>query len=65
MSIIAVFSGVHGAGEEIAREVADRLQYTLIGDELLEEVERARGVPRATLARAMTGARTLVQQLDA
>ncbi len=53
MSIIAIFSGIHSAGEEIAREVAKRLDYTFVGDDLLEAAAKEHGTTAAKLSRAM------------
>ncbi len=53
MSIIAIFSEIHGAGEAIARQVANRLKYDFVGEDLLEEAAKAHGTSVEKLARAM------------
>ena len=53
MPIIAIFSGVHSAGEEIARRVANRLKYRFVGEDLLEEVAQIYGNSVEKLAHSM------------
>ncbi|MCP4600364.1 MAG: response regulator [Proteobacteria bacterium] len=53
MSIIAIFSEVHSAGEAIAEQVANRLKYDFVGEDLLEEAAQAYGTSVEKLARAM------------
>jgi two-component system, OmpR family, response regulator CpxR len=53
MTIVAVFSGIYSAGEEIAREVANRLKYDFVGEELFEEAAQSYGTSVAKLSRAM------------
>ena len=53
MSIIAIFSRVYSAGDEIARQIASRLDYKFVGDELLEEAAKTYNTSVEKLARAM------------
>ncbi len=53
MPIIAVFSGTHSTGEEIARRVANQLNFNFIGEELLKEAAQTYGTSVEKLARAM------------
>ena len=55
MSIIAVFGGFYSGGEEIAREVANRLNYTFVSDNLLNETAKTYETSVDKLERAMTG----------
>ncbi len=54
MSIIAIFSGIHSGGEEIARQLANQLNYTFVGEDLLEEVTHTHGTSMEKLAQAMS-----------
>ena len=58
MSIIAVVSGIYCSGEEIAKQVADRLAYALVGEELIETAAQKFDTSPDKLARAMTGDRS-------
>lgn len=53
MPIVAIVSAVHSAGEEIARQVAKRLHYTYLGEELIEEAAKSFAVSADQLRRAM------------
>jgi CheY-like chemotaxis protein len=59
MSVIAVVSGIYCSSEEIIQRVADRLGYSVVGDELLERAAREHDTTVEKLARALTGARAL------
>ncbi|MHC4501464.1 MAG: cytidylate kinase-like family protein [Planctomycetota bacterium] len=58
MAIVAVFSGAYCHGDEIARQVTERLKYGRIDDKLLREASVRFGVAEEKLARAMTGSAT-------
>jgi CheY-like chemotaxis protein len=60
MTIIAVFSGIYCATEEIVGKVADRLGYTPVGDRLLEEAALGSGLPREKVERSLAGERGLL-----
>ncbi len=53
MSIVAIVSGVHSAGKEIAKQVASRLNYDFVGEDLLEEAAQTYGTSVEKLARSM------------
>ena len=55
MAIITIFSGSYCDGEEIARQVAERLGYERIENKLLTETSRRFRVSEDKLSRAMTG----------
>ncbi len=55
MSIVAIVSGFCSSGSEIAERVAERLEYTLIGDGFLEEAANKHGTSVDKLTRAMSG----------
>jgi len=59
MSVIAIVSNHLESGDEIARKVAERLEYTLVGDALIEDTAAKRGTTVKKLRRAMAGDRTL------
>jgi len=59
MSIISIFSGVFCSAEEIARRVADELDYTLVGEELLDDAASRFNTTTKKLARALSGERGL------
>lgn len=63
MTIVAVLSGIHGPDESIARQVADRLGYRLVGPELLEDAARLFDTTVDRLARAMAGSRSMLDGL--
>ena len=55
MSIVAIVSGFCSSGNEIAERVAERLEYTLVGDAFLEEAAQKHGTSVDKLTRAMSG----------
>jgi two-component system response regulator CpxR len=61
MSVIALVSESYCAGEEIARQVAERLGYSLVSQELYEAAADKFDVPVETLQRALSGERSLLE----
>ncbi len=59
MSVIAIVSNHLESGDEIARKVAERLEYTYVSDALIEDTAAKRGTTVKKLRRAMAGDRTL------
>jgi two-component system response regulator CpxR len=55
MSIVAIVSGLCSFGGEIAERVAERLEYTLIGDSFLEEAAQKHGTSVDELTGAVSG----------
>jgi len=55
MAVIAIFSGSYCQGEEIARQVADKLDYNYLGKELLEITAQKYNIPTDKLIRIMRG----------
>jgi two-component system, OmpR family, response regulator CpxR len=54
MSVIALFSGTHCQGDEVARKVADNLGYRMINDQaLIAETSKRFQVEESKLARAV------------
>jgi len=63
MSSIAIVSGVFCSGQEVARKVAERLEYRLVGEDLLEETAKNYDTSVKKLARALAGDRTLFNRV--
>ena len=63
MSSVAIVSGVYSSGEEIARKVAEKMEYRLVGEDLLEEAAKKYDTSVKKLARALAGDRTLFNRL--
>lgn len=63
MSLVTIFSGPFCGAEAIAEQVAERMEYVLSGEDLLERAAAAHGTTAAKLARAMTGDRSLFDGL--
>ena len=59
MSIVAVVSGLYCSGDEIAKEVAKKLNYTLIGPELVADAADKFDTSVEKISQAMTGVRKL------
>jgi FixJ family two-component response regulator len=57
MPVIAVFSGAYCSAETIADEVARRLDYTLVAQDLAQQVARRANLPENKIVRAMLGSR--------
>jgi len=57
MAVIAVFSGAFCSAEQIIGQVAQRLGYSVVGPELIEQAAQSFGTSAEKLARAMTGSR--------
>ena len=55
MSLVIIFSGSFCRAEEVARQVAERLDCPLIGAEVLEDASRESGLSVDKLVRALTG----------
>ncbi len=55
MAFISVFSGEFCSAEEIARNVAKKLGYNVVGSELIERASKKFDFEGEKLARAMTG----------
>ena len=63
MPVIAIFSGLFCGAEEIVREVASRLDCSVVGPELLDQVSRKHGVPVGRLGAALGERPSLLDQL--
>lgn len=63
MSSVAIVSGVFSSGGEIARRVAEKMEYRLIGDDLLEEAAKKYDTTVKKLNRALAGDRTLFNRV--
>jgi len=59
MSVIAIVSNHQESGDEIARKVAERLEYTYVSDALIEDTAQKHATTVKKLKRAMAGDRTL------
>ena len=59
MSIIALVSGIYCSGDEIAKQLAERLEYDLVSGELAEDAAQKFGTTVDKLNRAMSGDRAL------
>jgi two-component system response regulator CpxR len=59
MSVIAIVSNHYESGDEVARRVAERLDYAYVSDALLEDTAGKHGTTVKKLRRAMAGDRTL------
>ena len=55
VSFVAIVSGIFSSGRSVAEQVAQRLEYTCVNDELLTGVAAKLGVPHAELSRAFSG----------
>ncbi|GAB4342931.1 MAG: hypothetical protein Kow0099_20950 [Candidatus Abyssubacteria bacterium] len=62
MSVITIFSASYCGGDEVAREVARKLGYRQIGDEVLEWAASEFGVSRDKLERTMHGTTSLLDK---
>lgn len=63
MPVIAIFSGLYCAAEEIVSEVARRLDYPVVGPELLDRVSDKHGVPVGRLSVSLGARPSLLDQL--
>ena len=55
MAVIAIYSGSYCQGEEIARLIADKLNYKFAGNEILEATAQKHNIPVEKLVRVMHG----------
>ena len=60
MPIVAIVSGIYCSGDEVAKRVAERLEYSFVGDDLLEDAAQRFGTTVAKLSRVLTGSRALL-----
>jgi CheY-like chemotaxis protein len=63
MSSVAIVSGVFSSGGEIARKVAEKMEYRLVGEDLIEETAKRYDTSVKKLTRALAGDRTLFNRV--
>jgi len=64
MSVIAVFSATHCHGEEVAKSVADKLDYQYVNDDFLEQAADRFAVTKENLLSAIEGKKGLFGKQD-
>jgi two-component system response regulator CpxR len=55
MPVVAIFSGVFSAAEAVVQEVARRLDFPVVAEEMLEQTAKEYGISVAHLARVLVG----------
>lgn len=63
MSVITISRGLHSGGEEVARKVAQRLNYECVAQDTIKETSQSFNIPESKLIRAIHDAPSVIDHL--